>query len=188
MQGQFASRLGLAAVAACAGFGIRLAIVRQTQEQEERPIRYDLDCIVVGTDFSKAAREAVRRSLDLGRRLGASVHVVHVCHKLRPTFPFSKASRAAVERYAREERAEAEQRLQALVPKRSTLDVHTKLLVSQEAHKALLEYTARVGGDLLVVGTHGQSSLEELMVGSTAERCLRSATIPVLMVPAPKSG
>ena len=150
-------------------------------------IRYDLDCIVVATDFSKTSREAVRRALDLGRRIGTSVHIVHVAQKYRPNFPWSKANREAVERMAREEREEAGRRLEALAPKKSSFEVRTRVLVATEPHVAILEYVGRVGGDLLVVGSKGHSALGEFLVGSTAERCLRAGDVPVLVVP-PKAG
>ncbi|SOE92917.1 Nucleotide-binding universal stress protein, UspA family [Burkholderia sp. D7] len=38
--------------------------------------------------------------------------------------------------------------------------------------------------DLLVMGTHGRKGFQRLILGSVAERCLRQATLPVLLIPA----
>ncbi|KMZ13409.1 Universal stress protein family [Candidatus Burkholderia humilis] len=37
--------------------------------------------------------------------------------------------------------------------------------------------------DLLVMGTHGRKGFQRLILGSVAERCLRQATVPVLLIP-----
>ncbi|MCX4162945.1 MULTISPECIES: universal stress protein [Paraburkholderia] len=52
-------------------------------------------------------------------------------------------------------------------------DVPTLVLKAAEAFKA----------DLLVMGTHGRRGFQRLILGSVAERCVRQATLPVLLIP-----
>jgi nucleotide-binding universal stress UspA family protein len=40
------------------------------------------------------------------------------------------------------------------------------------------------GADLIVMGTHGRRGFQRLILGSVAERCVRQATLPVLLIPA----
>jgi nucleotide-binding universal stress UspA family protein len=49
--------------------------------------------------------------------------------------------------------------------------------------KSILERAASLPADLIVMGTHGASGFERLMLGSVTEKVLRKATCPVLVVP-----
>ncbi|MEQ5843733.1 universal stress protein [Paraburkholderia acidicola] len=48
----------------------------------------------------------------------------------------------------------------------------------------VLKGAAAFHADLLVIGTHGRRGFQRLILGSVAERCVRQATLPVLLVPA----
>jgi nucleotide-binding universal stress UspA family protein len=54
----------------------------------------------------------------------------------------------------------------------------------------VLKAAADFNADLLVMGTHGRRGFQRLILGSVAERCVRQATLPVLLIPsaAGKSG
>jgi nucleotide-binding universal stress UspA family protein len=47
----------------------------------------------------------------------------------------------------------------------------------------VLAATTAFNADLLVMGTHGRKGFQRLILGSVAERCLRQATLPVLLIP-----
>ena len=51
----------------------------------------------------------------------------------------------------------------------------------------LVEYTENNGVDLIIIATHGRSGVSRLFLGSIADRLLRQAPVPVLMVRAPDS-
>jgi len=51
-----------------------------------------------------------------------------------------------------------------------------------EPHEVIVRVAHEMGCDLIVMGTHGRSGFERLMMGSVAERVLRKATCPVLTV------
>jgi nucleotide-binding universal stress UspA family protein len=48
----------------------------------------------------------------------------------------------------------------------------------------VLDAARAFNADLLVMGTHGRKGFQRLILGSVAERCLRQATLPVLLIPA----
>jgi len=62
--------------------------------------------------------------------------------------------------------------------------VQTKILRGSPA-EVLGDYAARKGVDLIVIATHGHSGVSRWVWGSVADRLLRSACVPVLMVRAP---
>ncbi|MFM0311457.1 universal stress protein [Paraburkholderia sp. RL17-383-BIF-A] len=47
----------------------------------------------------------------------------------------------------------------------------------------VLKAAAHFKADLLVMGTHGRRGFQRLILGSVAERCVRQASLPVLLVP-----
>ncbi|MFH1169561.1 MAG: universal stress protein [Chloroflexota bacterium] len=60
----------------------------------------------------------------------------------------------------------------------------TKIIVGKAAD-VLAEYATKNGVDLIVIATHGRSGVSRWVFGSVADRILRSACVPVLMVRAP---
>jgi nucleotide-binding universal stress UspA family protein len=52
----------------------------------------------------------------------------------------------------------------------------------------VLKAAAAFSADLLVMGTHGRKGFQRLILGSVAERCLRQATLPVLLIPSAAGG
>src|SRR5262249_54774 len=52
-------------------------------------------------------------------------------------------------------------------------------------HTTIVEFTDEIKADLLVMGTHGRTGLAHLLVGSVAERGVRTRRVPVLTVPQP---
>jgi nucleotide-binding universal stress UspA family protein len=49
-------------------------------------------------------------------------------------------------------------------------------------HRAILDYAAENGVDLIVIGTHGRSGARHVALGSVAERVVRFSDVPVLTV------
>jgi nucleotide-binding universal stress UspA family protein len=76
-------------------------------------------------------------------------------------------------------------RLRALVPTDPAYaDVHTQVRVLSQATpaEAIVEHAAAIGADLIIIGHRGWSTLANLLVGSTAERVLKHAPCPVMIV------
>ena len=137
--------------------------------------------IVVATDFSTASRPALAAALDLARRDGARLVVLHV---MMPPSPFvgDDLPGSWLELEARARR-DAERRLAAAVSQaeRSGI-VTTGTLVKGAPAEVIVRVARREGADLIVIGTHGRSGLGRLFMGSVAARVLGTATCPVLTV------
>jgi nucleotide-binding universal stress UspA family protein len=52
----------------------------------------------------------------------------------------------------------------------------------------IVDYAAARGVDLIVLGTHGRTGVDRYLLGSVAERVVRLAGVPVLVVPVPADG
>ena len=60
------------------------------------------------------------------------------------------------------------------------------LETSDDVANAITEYAKSTNIDLIVIGTHGRSAMAQLLVGSVAERVVRTARCPVLTVKHPE--
>ena len=135
--------------------------------------------ILVATDFSECARRAVEYGICIGRAWSAHVsllYVVEVLHGLEFDAPFADSSREARRKEAERLLGEPATRVNQ---EGLTADVHLREgIPSEQIGQVALEQRA----DLVVVGTHGRTGLDHIMLGSTAERVIKQAPCPVLTV------
>jgi nucleotide-binding universal stress UspA family protein len=140
--------------------------------------------ILVPIDFSDTSRAALRFAADLAMRFDSRLHLVHV---LADPFRQAWAAEAGLAEYAEGLAARREETLVALraLATEEHLDPlrTTTRLVDGVAHHEILEYVRRQGIDLIVMGTHGHGAFAHLLLGSVAERVVRHAMCPVLVVP-----
>lgn len=142
--------------------------------------------ILVATDFSQSARNAVLRAARLARHLQAALHIVHVeqpsvADQLRALVSDSPSDlqqrmEAAIA-FDLEELVDAVQREYAVAA-----SVHRVEGAMPDAIEQVQRDTA---ADLTVIGARGVSVVRHLLLGSTAERLLARARHPILVVRLP---
>ncbi|MCL6566334.1 MAG: universal stress protein [Acidobacteriia bacterium] len=137
--------------------------------------------ILCPVDFSETSRQAFAYALGLTQATGAELIVVHALEEA-PLFaayagPQANTILAEAEKAARRELAE----LVADTPLPATR-LRTEILRGK-IPQTILEYAEQQQVDLIVMGTHGRSGLEYAFFGSVAERVIRRARCPVLIVP-----
>ncbi|MFP8889724.1 universal stress protein [Natrialbaceae archaeon A-CW2] len=134
------------------------------------------DTVVVATDGSESVRRAVTVAVDLAGRFGADVHAISVVD-------------------AGEVDASPEQLREEF---RTALETHAESALSQILEQAgqgittavregrpapeISSYARDVDADLIVSGTRGRHGENRLLLGSVAERLVRTAPVPVLTV------
>jgi nucleotide-binding universal stress UspA family protein len=142
--------------------------------------------IVVPTDFTARADQAVDYAAALATTLEASVHLLHVIEE-----PFVAGGEWDL--YVRDAQ-EVRERLYADV--RSRLSATAARLEKQRqpitteirhglASDGIINAATALGADLIVMSTHGRSGLPHLLLGSVTERVIRGAHCPVLAVREP---
>jgi universal stress protein A len=142
--------------------------------------------VLVATDFSACSLTALTYGRALARTFGARLHVLHV---LEPSLSDGTNAIGYVGlipelQTALEDASRA--RLNHLISPddRGTLHAVTALRVMDTAAHAIVEYAEESGVDLIIIGTHGRRGLAHMVMGSVAERVLRTAPCPVLTVKA----
>lgn len=138
--------------------------------------------ILCPTDFSVPARAAARVAIELAVRTGGSVELLHVVPS-RAGDVLAMASDAAVVdgqiRTAGQMRLATERRELGCGGGVET----TSWLADGDVESAILARAAAIQADLIVMAAHGRSVWERFVLGSTAERVVRRADRPVLIVP-----
>jgi nucleotide-binding universal stress UspA family protein len=136
--------------------------------------------IVVTTDFSANSAVAIEPALAIAERFGSRIVLVHVIEApaTDPEHPAEEALRdlAEISREHLEEYGGRE--IGTRVP-------WTPEVVAGPAYLAITELARRHAADLIVVATHGRTGVLHLLLGSVAERVVRTATCPVLTVRVP---
>ncbi len=152
--------------------------------------------ILVGMDFSELADRALRQAFELaGRREAAEVHVLCVVPGPNPTGQHALTgylftSEASVRDGVFESlRAHVQSEWDAFIRRspsaRSPARVSSHVRVDAPA-LGLVEVAAELAADLIVLGAHGHHGPERLLLGSVAEKTMRCAGCPVLVVPLEK--
>lgn len=135
------------------------------------------DEILLASDASDAAEAATGHALRLAEKFDARLHVVYVLDVAEPS-PDLDDTAEHPELKAKRERAfngptERAERVGVTV---------TTAGVRGSPSDALVAYANEEDIDLIVMGTHGRSGLDRILVGSVAEHVVRNAPAPVVTV------
>jgi nucleotide-binding universal stress UspA family protein len=137
--------------------------------------------ILCAVDFGDRAAAAARVAGELARRTSGSVELVHVVPPAAASVEALAVDTAVLDARVRDV---ARARLTALGQEVAAAGVPmTTHLAEGEVEAQLLARAAAIGADLVVMGAHGRPALERLILGSVAERTVRIADRPVLIVP-----
>jgi nucleotide-binding universal stress UspA family protein len=152
--------------------------VKEEHAIAEQPI----EKILVAVDFSAHSDRAVDVAVGLGKRLEASLDIVHAFDLpvgyAAYSSPVSMELEQKIETYANEQLAGLGERLED-----SQLQVNLHCLRGRPSAK-IAETAEQIGCQLIVMGTRGKSGLAHVFLGSVAERTLRLAPCSVLTVKA----
>lgn len=138
--------------------------------------------ILVPVDFSDHSARAVEMAVDVAKAFGgATVHLLH-CYQIQPV-GVSPYGIVVPEAFDRDIRDAASQKLAEWRDKAASDGVETRAhLSSLPASLAIQDAVTEVGADLVVMGTRGLSGIKHVLLGSVAERTLRTVSCPVLTV------
>jgi nucleotide-binding universal stress UspA family protein len=143
--------------------------------------------ILVPTDFSETSDEALRYARTMAETFGASIHLLHVFEDPYIVGTLAPEVYGAVPEELRESALRAaEQHLDERVKdaRARGLTCESEMLMGAPA-SAIAEQATQKGADLIVMGTQGRGGVAHLLLGSVAEKVLRTAPCPVLIVRQP---
>ena len=135
--------------------------------------------IVCPVDFSNASDEAARYAVALAGKVGAPrVDLIHVFQ--RPVYVVPEMGYyvdASVEGSIRES---LRRQLETLADRSAAegVEIVTHLLEGVP-YQAVVDHAEAVGADMIVMATHGRTGLTHFLLGSVAERVVRTSPVPV---------
>jgi nucleotide-binding universal stress UspA family protein len=139
--------------------------------------------ILVPHDFSDTAQNALSFALDLASQLGARVTLVHAYEV--PTYAYPDGVAVTTDLIGNIEQA-ATTALAGVAARAERPGVEIRTVLRQGTPWSEINATAKdVHADLIVMGTHGRQGLAHALLGSVAEKIVRTAPCPVLTVHAP---
>lgn len=143
------------------------------------PAETGFEDLLLPTDGSDAATAAHDAAFSLASRLGATLHALTVVDS-RVTATLEAVTDEDPERALRD-RADATLESVASDARDRGLEVVTTTETGRPA-SAICEYASDEGVDLIVMGTAGRGGVERALVGSVADRVVRTAPVPVLTI------
>lgn len=135
--------------------------------------------ILVPTDGSDASRSALEEAITLARDQDAELHVLHVVD-LTAIEPMHGGGEAVIESI--EEAGERTVEEAVARAEEAGLPSVEGTTVTGVIHEEIVAYVEDHGMDLVVIGTHGRTGLDRILLGSVAEKVVRLSPVPVLTV------
>jgi nucleotide-binding universal stress UspA family protein len=143
--------------------------------------------ILVPIDFSPPSDAALEYARTIATRFGASLHLFHVAQDPYQAFYPTEVYVPAMEGVRDEIAAESLKRLTERLRASDVTDLQaTADVVIGTPAWSIVEYASGHEIDLIVMGTHGRGGMSHLLMGSVAERVVRTAACPVLTVRQPQ--
>jgi nucleotide-binding universal stress UspA family protein len=134
--------------------------------------------VLCPVDFSDISLRALHYASALAGWYEARLTVLHMF----PLIPVMDVPPPVLDDETRAGIIEELRRWTACVPREVALDLRVERC--EAIHEAIQTFAARAGVDLLVMGSHGRSGFKRVLLGSVAERVIRQAPCPTMVVPA----
>ena len=152
----------------------------QTLADRSESALLNLKRILVPTDFSESSNSAYKYALRLAQQFCAELHVIHV---LEPVLSAQFAGPPEKQAISNKELASVEEELRAWADSVEAMGVTANMVLRNglPAHE-IVEAAKDIDIDLIVIASLGFTGWKHFCIGSTAERVVRAAPCPVLVV------
>ena len=145
----------------------------------------DIHHILAPTDFSDYSKKAISDAFELARTFGATLSLLHVIEP--PPYPIEGFAPSAVGAdLLGDLEQQASTELAQVLPDAQEAKVEvTRAVAIGSPSQKIVETAEAEHVDLIVMATHGRTGLSHLLIGSVAERVVRTAPCPVLTIRPP---
>jgi nucleotide-binding universal stress UspA family protein len=137
--------------------------------------------IVCPVDFSEFTNDIIKYSVSLAKKYDAELHLFHVIPNLNYFTPYESfltpENLVLIERNIEKE---VEKDFEKII-KGIDLPV-IKVIKTGVVFIEIIDYIKAENIDLVVIGTHGRSGIEHILIGSVAEKIVRKSPCPVLTI------
>ena len=140
--------------------------------------------IVVGTDGSETAKEAVRQAIQLAREVGATLHVVSAYQPVSSARVRAESQQLPGDlQWTVNEREDVEVTLEEAAGEASTVGLRAEVYVRQgDPADSILDVAEEQGADLIVLGNKGMTGAKRFLLGSVPNKVSHHAPCSVLII------
>lgn len=142
--------------------------------------------ILCPVDLSECSRHAFDRAVGIARCYDAKISILNVSSAAAavPSVPVAREGPGAFGLHPVERNQLLADIRQFLGLEHWTgIPIEYHVEKARAVHREIVQYAQRLRADLVVIGTHGRSGFERFMLGSVAEKVLRTSGVPVVTVP-----
>jgi len=142
--------------------------------------------ILLPIDFTEHCERTARHAAWLAQRSSGTLHLAHVVENpLDPVYKPDEVQHWVVVEHANTKAREMlEEAARRCLPPDAARELH---VLGGDPSEKLVELADAIPADLIVMSTHGTSSIAHLLLGDVAEKVTRHARCPVLLVRVPRS-
>lgn len=143
----------------------------------------NVDKILLATDFSKASEPACKYAIGMAKRFDAKLLVLHVINEL--DFPIvGLFPDHYIEAHIKETAAGSSKMMSEFCSRNfKDFENFESLILTGIPFKKIINAAECEDVSFIVVGTHGRTGFEHVIMGSNAEKIVRMAKCPVMTVP-----
>jgi len=141
----------------------------------------DFETVVIATDGSESVERAIDVALDLAIRFDAAVHALYVVDETEVASSPARV-RDEMQHALQESGGEAIVDVQRRANERAAGERVTAVVREGRPADEIVGYAREIGADMVALGTRGRHGENRFLIGSVAERVVRSCPVPVLTV------
>jgi nucleotide-binding universal stress UspA family protein len=142
--------------------------------------------ILFPTDFSKSANFAWKLAILHAERHRAKIVLLHVIHRMPQDYQWMIVAMTPAEIYETLKK-QAMKKMARMVTEANARKIKTATLIRDGVPFAeIIACAKELKADMIIMGSHGRTALEQMLVGSVAEKVVRKAPCSVLVVKHPK--
>ena len=156
------------------------AAARDSDVLELVPALLKLKSLLVPIDFSEESRKALRYAVPFAHQFGAKLTLLYVVEAV--AFPDFAYYPLAMEDDKAVKAAESELKVLCAKEKIDPALIEKTLVRVGKSYEEIVGAARGLKVDLIIIATHGYGGMKHLLLGSTAERVVRHAPCPVLVV------
>jgi nucleotide-binding universal stress UspA family protein len=138
--------------------------------------------VVIAYDFSPSSEEAVMRGIELACR--APQHILHVVTAIDPHggFPIAPTDRVDYDYAERIQKIVTTRLVEGFAGRKTASEVHFYVHARiGKAAEQVLHLAREIGADFIIIGSHGKTGVERMVLGSVSERVVREAHCTVIV-------
>ncbi len=145
----------------------------------------EIKSIIFPTDFSEGSSQALQYAVDLTKKYGAKLYVVHVIYDIAKATGWY-VPHVSMDQMYKDIQEGAKKELERFgVEELGGVKNIERTVLTGVPHEEIINFAKKNKIDLIIMGTHGRKGIDRILFGSTAAQVVRFAPCPVLTVRLP---